>query len=67
MVAPQWMYGNPEIVIESLEIREKNCTVCVHGERAFNQAVCTNNLKFPQCKQRKNGFKLDEAGHGRTQ
>lgn len=66
MVAPSWMYQDPANVIEALDIRDKNCTVCVHGERTFNLAVCANDLKYPQCKQRKNGFKLDEAGHGRA-
>lgn len=61
---PGYAYGDPARIVEAQEIRALGCAACQRAVYAFGIAVCSNNLKFPACRQdRKNGHKLTpEAG-----
>lgn len=61
---PGYAYGDPARIVEAQDIRSKGCSVCVRGLTAFGLTVCSNNLKFPACRQdKRNGHKLTpEAG-----
>lgn len=43
----------------ALELREKNCRVCVNGSQlTTGRVVCFSGLRFPYCQSnKKNGFK----------
>lgn len=61
---PAYAYGDPAKIVEAQEIRALGCAACQRATFVFGLAVCSNNLKFPACRQdRKNGHKLTpEAG-----
>lgn len=42
----------------ALEVQEKNCTVCQRNFTLNNKNYCSNGLKFPSCRQKRNGFKV---------
>ena len=61
---PGYAYGDPARIVEAQQLRAKGCLVCTRAVLILGLPMCSNNLKFPACRQdRKNGYQLTpEAG-----
>ena len=56
------LYKDPTFEkVAAMEIREKGCRVCTrHIEYIEGAFRCSTGKRFPECRGKKNGFKLDE-------